>query len=56
MEVKSGEKHGAEEFYAAGLLDLYDHHTPEAAAKFTAALEVDPEFWQARLALDRVAH
>ncbi|MGO8791352.1 MAG: DUF5107 domain-containing protein [Terriglobia bacterium] len=55
-ELRLGEKHGAAEFYAAGLLDLYDHHGPEATAKFTAALEADPEFWQARLALDRVPH
>jgi tetratricopeptide (TPR) repeat protein len=53
-QVKAGEKHAAAEFYAAGLLDLYDHHTPEAATKFKAALDVDPEFWQARLMLDRV--
>ena len=55
-EVKPGEKHAAAAFYAAGLLDLYDHHTPEAKVKFLAALDADPDFWQARLALDRVAH
>ncbi len=42
------------EFYAAGLLDLYDQRGPQAAAKFIAALDTDPEFWQAQLMLDRV--
>ncbi len=56
MQVKLGEKHAAAEFYAAGLLDLYDHRGPQAAAKFMAALDADPEFWQARLMLDRVGH
>jgi len=56
VQVKLGGKHAAAEFYAAGLLDLYDHRTPAAAAKFLAALDADPEFWQARLALDRVVH
>jgi tetratricopeptide (TPR) repeat protein len=56
IQVKVGEKYSAAEFYAAGLLDLFDHHNPQAAAKFMAALDVDPEFWQARLALDRVGH
>ena len=48
MQVKLGEKHDAAEFYAAGLLDLYEHRDPQAAAKFMAALDVDPEFWPAR--------
>ena len=56
MQVKVGEKHAAAKFYAAGLLDLYEHRSPQAAAKFVAALGADPEFWQARLALDRVVH
>ena len=56
MQVKSGEKHAAAEFYAAGLLDLYDHRGPEAAAKLKAALDADPDFWPARLMLDRMGH
>jgi tetratricopeptide (TPR) repeat protein len=56
MQVKVGEKHAAADFYAAGLLDLFDHRSPQAAGKFMAALDVDPDFWQARLALDRVGH
>jgi len=56
MQVKLGEKHAAAEFYAAGLLDLYEHRNPQAPAKFTAALDADPEFWQARVMLDRVGH
>jgi tetratricopeptide (TPR) repeat protein len=56
MQVKLGEKRAAAEFYAAGLLDLYDHHRDQAAAKFLAALDADPEYWQARLMLDRVEH
>jgi tetratricopeptide (TPR) repeat protein len=55
-QVKLGEKHAAAEFYAAGVLDLYDHRNDQATAKFTAALAVDPEFWQARLMLDRMGH
>jgi tetratricopeptide (TPR) repeat protein len=54
MLVRVGEKHDAGEFYAAGLLDLYEHRSPQAEAKFKAALEADPEFWQAQLMLDRV--
>ncbi len=53
MRVKLGEKHDAAEFYAAGLLELYDQHKLQAAAKFMAALDADPEFWQARVMLDR---
>ena len=56
MQVRLGEKRAAVDFYAAGLLDLYEQHSPEAAAKFMAALAANPEFWQARLMLDRVAH
>jgi tetratricopeptide (TPR) repeat protein len=56
MQVILGEKHAAAEFYAAGLLDLYEHRNPQAPAKFTAALDADPEFWQARVMLDRVGH
>ena len=56
MQVKLGENRAAAEFYAAGLLDLYDHHDSQAAANFVAALNADPDFWQARLMLDRVAH
>ncbi len=55
-QVKSGEKHAAAEFYAAGLLDLYDRRGPEAAAKLKAALDADPDFWPARLMLDRMGH
>ena len=55
-QVKSGEKHAATEFYAAGLLDLYDHRSPEAEAKLKAALDADPDFWPARLMLDRLGH
>jgi len=53
-EVKPGEKHGAAEFYASGLLDLFANRSDKAAGEFTAALEADPDFWPARLALDRV--
>ena len=56
MRVKIGDKHGAAEFYSAGLLDLYEHRDLDAAAKFMAALDVDPDFWQARLMLDRAGH
>jgi tetratricopeptide (TPR) repeat protein len=56
MQMKSGEKHAAVEFYAAGLLDFYDHRSDQAAAKFTAALKIDPEFWQARVMLDPTEH
>jgi tetratricopeptide (TPR) repeat protein len=56
IQVKAGEKLTAVEFYAAGLLDFYDQRRDQAAAKFTAALEVDPEFWQARVMLDHVGH
>jgi tetratricopeptide (TPR) repeat protein len=54
-EVKPGDKPSAAEWYAAGLLDLFDNRSDKAAAKFTAALEADPAYWPARLALDRVA-
>jgi tetratricopeptide (TPR) repeat protein len=56
MQVKPGEKRDAAEFYAAGLMSLYEHHSPQASANFAAALDADPEFWQARLMLDRVGH
>ena len=56
IQVKSGEKHAAAEFYAAGLLDLYEHRGPEAEAKLKAALDADPDFWPARLVLDRMGH
>jgi tetratricopeptide (TPR) repeat protein len=56
MQMKPGEKHAATEFYAAGLLDLYDHRGPEAGAKLKAALDVDPGFWPARLMLDRMGN
>jgi tetratricopeptide (TPR) repeat protein len=52
-QIKPGEKHGAGEFYAAGLLALFENRRDAAAANFRAALGVDPDFWQARLALDR---
>jgi len=54
--LKSAERHTAAEFYAAGLLDLYEHRGSQAAANFNAALDAYPEFWQARLMLDRVGH
>lgn len=53
-QMKPGEEHAATEFYAAGLLDLYDHRSPEAEAKLKAALDADPDFWPARLVLDRM--
>jgi tetratricopeptide (TPR) repeat protein len=56
MHVKLGEQCAAADFYAAGLLELYDHHDSQAVADFMAALNADPEFWQARLMLDRVGH
>jgi hypothetical protein len=51
--VKIGEKRDAAEFYAAGLLDLYEQRKIQAAAMFMAALDADPGLWQARLMLDR---
>jgi hypothetical protein len=51
--VKIGEKREAAEFYAAGLLDLYEQRKMQAAAKLMAALDADPGLWQARLMLDR---
>jgi tetratricopeptide (TPR) repeat protein len=53
-QVKIGEKHSAAEFFAAGLLDLLDHQELHAKGHFMAALAVDPDFWQAQLALDRL--
>ena len=53
-QVKPGEKPGAAELYASGLLSLFDNRSDLAAGKFTAALAADPDFWLARLALDRV--
>lgn len=53
-EVKPGETRGAAEFYAAGLLRLYEHRQAQAAADFSGALDADPEYWQARLMLDHV--
>jgi tetratricopeptide (TPR) repeat protein len=53
-QVKPGEAHAAADFYAAGLLELYEHRQPEATADFTAALDADPEYWHARLMLDHV--
>jgi hypothetical protein len=38
------------------LLDLYEHRDLQAAAKFMAAVDVDPDFWLARVMLDRVRH
>ena len=55
-QVKVGDRHSAAEFYAAGLLDLSDHHGSQASAKFRAALDADPEFWQARVMLDRAGN
>ena len=52
-QLKAGEKHAAE-FYAAGLLEVYEHHNPQASANFMAALNTDPDYWQARVMLDRV--
>jgi tetratricopeptide (TPR) repeat protein len=53
-QVKPGEKQGAAELYASGLLSLYDNRSDLAAEKFTAALAANPDYWLARLALDRV--
>jgi tetratricopeptide (TPR) repeat protein len=54
MQVKTGEKHPAVEFYAAGVLDLCDGQRPQAGSQFKAAVDADPEFLPARLMLDRV--
>ncbi len=54
-EVKPGEKPGAMQWYAMGLLDLFENRNDRAEAKFLAALHADPAYWPARLALDRVA-
>ena len=53
-QLQAGEKHAAAELYAAGLLEVYEHHNPQASANFMAALNADPEYWQARVMLDRV--
>jgi len=50
-QTKPADKHSAQEFYAAGLLNLADDRSDLAAGKFTAALNADPDFWPARLAL-----
>jgi tetratricopeptide (TPR) repeat protein len=54
LQVKLGDQQPPATFYAAGLLDLYEHRTTQGVAKFMAALNADPEFWQARLGLDLV--
>ena len=54
-EPKAGARRGAEPWYASGLLDWFEHRNDKAAAKFTSALQADPAYWPARLALDRVA-
>ena len=56
LHVKVEGKHAAPVLYAAGLLDLYNHQDPAAAAHLSAALEADPAYWQARLMLAELKH
>jgi tetratricopeptide (TPR) repeat protein len=46
-------KPSAEDFYAAGLLDLLQERSARAKSAFTRALEIDPSLWQARLGLEQ---
>jgi tetratricopeptide (TPR) repeat protein len=46
-------KAGAEDFYLAGLLALFDDHKDQASSYFGKALELDPSFWQARIELQQ---
>ena len=50
--VKLGDKASAEVLYAAGLLDMYEQRDPQGVAKLANALEADPDYWQARVALE----
>jgi tetratricopeptide (TPR) repeat protein len=45
---------GAEDFYLAGLLALFENHRDEASSHFRKALELDPSLWQARIELEQM--
>lgn len=53
VEVKPGGKYSAAEFYASGLLDFYARRREQAVSKFRAALDANPDFWQARFMMER---
>ena len=53
--VGSEQKHTPGAYYASALLDLFEKRYGEADRKLHQALELDPGFWQARVALDQVA-
>lgn len=45
---------GAEDFYLAGLLALFNGQKDQARNHFRHALELEPSFWQARIELEQV--
>ncbi len=44
-------KPSAENYFAAGTAEQYSNHADQARKYFQQALQVDPQFWQARIAL-----
>jgi tetratricopeptide (TPR) repeat protein len=44
-------KPSAEDYFAAGTAEQYSNHADEARKYFQQALDLDPQFWQARIAL-----
>lgn len=52
-EAARAEKPGAEDYYLAGLLDLFENRKDQAKNFLRSALETDPSLWQARIELAR---
>jgi tetratricopeptide (TPR) repeat protein len=44
-------KPNAEDYFAAGIAEQYSNHADQARKYFQQALDLDPLFWQARIAL-----
>jgi tetratricopeptide (TPR) repeat protein len=49
-------KPSAEDYFAAGTAEQYSNHADQARKYFQKALDVDPLFWQARIALKNLGN
>jgi len=52
-QAASEPKPSADDFYLAGLLDLFENRAEQGKSRLGRALELDPSLWQARIELDR---
>jgi tetratricopeptide (TPR) repeat protein len=55
LSLNPQEKHSARQYYVSGLADVFGNRNAEAESKLHRALQLDPDYWQARVVLDRVA-